>query len=165
MVPDTGQLPRYPVDDITKPTFCTLQMPFGTAGKKEVAQGVVQPPESGATYNGKPIPPDYALVDVVWVNPDFEHEELNFPTEDENTLIGGDLASRALWNKADIMLEMPTPASHPSYPSSSPPGDDPGDDMTTMAMITTPMGMTMLVAQAAILAIACLPTIAVHMEA
>jgi hypothetical protein len=54
-------------------------MPFGRAGKKrEVTQGVVQPPESGATYNGKPIPPDYALVDVVWVNPDFEHEELDF---------------------------------------------------------------------------------------
>jgi hypothetical protein len=84
MVPGTRQLPRYPVDDITEPTFCTLQMPFGRARKKkEVAQGVVQPPESGATYNGKPIPPDCALVDVVWVNPDFEHEELDFPTERE----------------------------------------------------------------------------------
>jgi hypothetical protein len=67
-------------------------------------------------------------VDVVWVNSDFEHEELDFPTEDKNTLIGGALASRMLWNKADIMLEMLTPASQPSYPSSSPPGDDPGDD-------------------------------------
>jgi hypothetical protein len=35
---------------------------------------------------------------------------------------------QVLWNKADIVLEMPTPLSQPSHPSSSPPGDDPDDD-------------------------------------
>jgi hypothetical protein len=96
--------------------------------EEEVGQEVVQLPKSSATYNGKPISPNCTLVDMVWVNPDFEHEELDFPTEEGNTLIGGALASRALWNKENIMLEMPTLASQPSYPSSSPPDNDDDDD-------------------------------------
>ena len=61
MVPSTGQLPRYPVNDIMEPTTCTLQVPFGrTQRKKDVATGVALPPKSGAMYDGKPIPPDSA---------------------------------------------------------------------------------------------------------
>ena len=56
MVPRTKQLPRYPVDDIMEPTTYTLQVPFGRAQrKKEVAQGVALPSESGVMYGGKPI--------------------------------------------------------------------------------------------------------------
>jgi hypothetical protein len=46
-----------------------------------VAQGVALLPKSDATYNGKPIPLDYALVDVAWVNPYYELEELDIPTK------------------------------------------------------------------------------------
>jgi hypothetical protein len=47
-------------------------------------------------YNGKPIPPIYALVDVAWVNLDFEHEELDIPIEEGTLLICGALGSRML---------------------------------------------------------------------
>ena len=61
MVPGTRQLPSYPVNNIIKPMRCMFQVPFGGAQrKKDVATGVALPPESGAMYNGKPIPPDYA---------------------------------------------------------------------------------------------------------
>jgi hypothetical protein len=44
MVLGTEQLPRYLVDDITKPTLCMLQVPFGRVRKrKEVAQGAAMP--------------------------------------------------------------------------------------------------------------------------
>jgi hypothetical protein len=92
--------------------MCTLQVPFGRAGrKKEVAQGVALPPKSDAMYNGRPIPPNYARMDVAWMNPDFEQEELDIVTEDGARLIGVTIGSQVLWNKADILLEMP---SHPS---------------------------------------------------
>jgi hypothetical protein len=90
MVPGTGQLPRYSVDVIVERTMCTLQVPFGRAGKKkkEVAQGVALPLESGAMYNGRPISPDYAKADVVWTSPNFEQEELDIITKDGARLIG-----------------------------------------------------------------------------
>jgi hypothetical protein len=50
-------------------TLCTLEMPFGRfRRKKSVAQGMTLPPDSGAMYNGRPIAPDYARVDVLWTN-------------------------------------------------------------------------------------------------
>ena len=42
--------------------------------------GVALPPESGAMYGGKPIPTDYAQVDVTWTNSDYDKDEINFPT-------------------------------------------------------------------------------------
>jgi len=96
-------------------------MPFGRSGrKKEVAQGVVVPPDNDTTYAGKPIPPDYAKVVVAWTNTEFEEDELDIPTEDGIRFIGGTISSCALWNKSDILLEMPTPMSQPLQPSSSP---------------------------------------------
>ena len=139
IVPGPGQHRRYPADDITEQTICTLQMPFGRSGrKKEVAQGVVLPPDNDTTYDGKPIPPDYAKVVVAWTNTEFEEDELDIPTEDGIRFIGGTIGSCVLWNKSDILLEMPTPMSQPSQPSSSPAaspsdyneggGDDNGGD-------------------------------------
>jgi len=114
-------------------------MPFGRSGrKKEVAQTVVLPLDNDTTYASKPIPPDYAKVVVAWTNIEFEEDELDFPTEDGIRFIGGTISSCVLWNKSDILLEMPTPASQPSQPSSSPTaspsdhneggGDDNGGD-------------------------------------
>jgi len=57
-------------------------MPFGRSErKKEVAQGVVLPPDNNTTYAGKPIPPDYAKVVVAWMNTEFEEDELDIPME------------------------------------------------------------------------------------
>ena len=129
MVMHTSEFQKNPVNEIVVQTLCTLQVPWGRSGrKKDVAQGMVQPHNPKAMYNGKPIPPDYALVDVAWTHNDYEEDELDFPTEDGVRLIGGTIGSRVLWNKADILLEMPTPASQPSRPSSSPPGGPSDDD-------------------------------------
>jgi len=92
-----------------------------------VAQGEVQPPDPEARYKGKPIPPEYALLDVVWTDDMFDNDELDYPTEG-GTTIGNALGCRVLWNKADIVLEMRKPASKPSQPSSSPPGGPSDDD-------------------------------------
>ena len=96
MVPQTGQLPRYPVDNIIEPTSCTLQVPFGRAQrKKDVATGVALPPKSGAMYDVKPISPDYAWVDVMWTNKDFDEDEIDIPTEEGYRFIGATIGMRA----------------------------------------------------------------------
>ena len=92
-----------------------------------MATGVPLPPESGAMYDGKPIPPDYAWVDVTWTNKDFDKDEIDIPTEEGYRFIGATIGMRVLWNKSDIVLDMPTPVSQPSHPTVSLPSD-PGDD-------------------------------------
>jgi hypothetical protein len=66
-----------------------------------------------------------------------------------------------LWNKAYIVLEMPTPSTQPSLPWSS-------HWATTRTTATTTMmaakAMIMLVAQPPVLEIARLPTRAAHVE-
>ena len=62
-------------------------------------------------YDGKPIPPDYAMVDVTWTNLDFDEDEINIPTEEGYRFIGATLSMRVLWNKSNIVLDMPTPMS------------------------------------------------------
>jgi hypothetical protein len=59
-------------------------IPFGCklSRKKEVATGAALPPESGALYNNKPIPPDYAMVTVTWTHNDYEEEEIDIPTKE-----------------------------------------------------------------------------------
>jgi hypothetical protein len=126
--PGIGQLQRYPVDDIVERTLCTLEMPFGRAGrKKSVAQAMALPPDSDALYDGRPILAEYARVEVAWMNTDFDQEEIDIPTDDGGRLLDSTLGSVVLWNKADIVLEMPTPSTQPSLPGSSPRGDDPND--------------------------------------
>ena len=88
-----------------------------------MATGVALLPESGALYGGKPISPDYARVDVTWTNSEFDEDEIDIPTEEGYRFIGATLSMRVLWNKSNIVLDMPTLASHPSQPSLSPPGD------------------------------------------
>jgi hypothetical protein len=96
--------------------------------KKKVATGQVLPPKSGAMYNNRPIPPDYARVEVTWTHDDYDDEEIDFPTEEEATNLRGTLGCIVLWNKEDIIMDMLTPRSKPSEPSTSPPGGGSGDD-------------------------------------
>ena len=46
-----------------------------------MAQGALVQPKSCALYNGKPILPDYCMVDMVWMNAEYEQEELDIPTK------------------------------------------------------------------------------------
>jgi hypothetical protein len=80
MMPLTGGLPRYPVDDIVKRTPYTLMVPYGRMSKKKtVGRGVALPPESRSMYDNKPIPPEYARVDVTWTNLNHADDELDTP--------------------------------------------------------------------------------------
>jgi hypothetical protein len=74
------------------------------------------------------IPPDYAMVTIAWICLGFEQEEIDFPTESGETLLGATLTLEVLWNKADLVLEAPTSVSQPSLLSSSPTGDPDDDD-------------------------------------
>jgi hypothetical protein len=80
-----GGLRKYLVDDIVELRTCTLLIPIGCkmTRKKEVAMGQVLPLESGAMYNNRLIPPDYARVEVTWTHDDYDDEEIDFPTEEE----------------------------------------------------------------------------------
>ena len=87
-------------------------MPFGRAQrKKEVGQGVALLLESGTMYDNEPITPDYARVDMMWTNPDFDKDEIDIPTEEWYGFIDATIGMRVLWNKSDIVLDMPTPVS------------------------------------------------------
>jgi hypothetical protein len=87
-------------------------VPFGRAQrKKEVAQGVALSPKSGTTHDGKRIPPDYDRVDVTWTNLDFDEDEIDSPTEEGYRFISATISVCVLWNKSDIVLDMPTSAS------------------------------------------------------
>jgi len=109
--------------------YARSRCPFGRSGrKKDVAQSVVLPPDNDTTYADKPIPPNYAMVVVVWTNIEFDEHDLDIPSEDGVRFIGETIGSCVLWNKSDILLEMPMPASQPSQPSSSPPAGPSDDD-------------------------------------
>ena len=85
----TSQPQRYPADEITEETLAILQVRWGRTGrKKDVAQGLVQPPDSKDRYNGQPIPPEYALVHMAWVAEEHKKDELDYPTEEGTTTIG-----------------------------------------------------------------------------
>ena len=47
-------------------------------------------------YDGKPIPPDYAMVDVTWTNLDFDEDEINIPTEEGYRFIGATIGMHVL---------------------------------------------------------------------
>lgn len=104
---------------------------MGPGGKKkDVADAVVQPPQSQGSYNGRPIPPEYALVAVCNVYDGYEDDELDFPTLRGHTTLRMAMGEVVLWNKADIVMTTTTSSSQPTSHHASSPGDGPaGDDM------------------------------------
>jgi hypothetical protein len=76
-----------------------------------VATGLALLPKSDTMYDSKPIPPDYAWVNVTWTNKDFDKDEIDIPTEEGYRFISTTLGMRVLWNKSDILLDMPMSAS------------------------------------------------------
>jgi hypothetical protein len=93
-----------------------------------MAQGMVQPPNPEARYHGRPVPPEYALVEVGWTDDCHDEDELDFPNEDGDTTLGQALGTLVLWNKADIVFYTPKPAPNTSQPSLSSPGGPSDDD-------------------------------------
>jgi hypothetical protein len=67
-------------------------------------------------------------VEVLWTHNHHEDDELDFANEEGDTTLGRALGTRVLWNKPDIVLDMPKPASKSSQPSSSPLGGPSDDD-------------------------------------
>ena len=114
-----------------------------------IAQIVVLLPDNITTYANKPTPADYAMVVVAWTNTEFNEDELDIPTKDGIRFIGRSIVSCVLWKKSDILMEMPTPASQPWQPSSSPSGgpsdnnegggDDNGGDDNMLVAQATPL--------------------------
>ena len=47
----------------------------------------------------------------MWTNPDFEEDEIDIPTKVGYRFIGITIGMRVLWNKSDIVLDMPMLAS------------------------------------------------------
>ena len=87
-------------------------MPFGRAQrKKEVGQGVALLLESSTMYDNEPITPDYARVDMMWTNPDFDKDKIDIPTEEGYRFISATICMCVLWKKSDIVWDMPTPVS------------------------------------------------------
>jgi hypothetical protein len=134
MVAGTSQLSRYPADEITKPTLGYLYVPVGRGGKmkQKVGEGQVLPPGHPETRDyGAPIPPDYAIVQILYVDDSFEDMQLDYPVPgQQESSIMSVLGLNVLWNKADIELKPELGASQRSSGPSGDPsdGDDSGDD-------------------------------------
>jgi hypothetical protein len=95
---------QYPVDCISITTPCLLPYPIGRAAKiKEVAKAQVYP--GGGLFEGKPIPPLYACVQVEQLlKSSYEDNKIDIPTTNGKTCHGECVGSAILWHKQDIVL-------------------------------------------------------------
>ena len=93
----------YLVDCITRTTPYLLLYPIGKAGKtREVAKAQVDP--VGGLFEGKPIPPLYACVQVEQLlKSSYKDNEIDFPTADGKNCLGECVGSTILWHKGDIL--------------------------------------------------------------
>jgi hypothetical protein len=61
--------------------------------KKDVAHGMVQSSNPEARYHGRPIPPKYAMVEVMWMHDHHDDDELDFPNEEGDMTLGRALST------------------------------------------------------------------------
>jgi hypothetical protein len=135
-----------------------LQVPFSRVHrKKDVATGVALSPESGDMYSSKPIPPDYARVDMTSTNFDYGDDEINIPTIEGFRYMRGILGMQVLWNKSDIVCLTCRCWRHNTHSRRHLPWVT---TTTTMAAMTT----TMLATQAALLHVDHLSATEIHRE-
>jgi hypothetical protein len=94
----------YPVDCISVTTLRLFFYPIGKAGKtKEVAKAQVY--LSGGLFEGKPILPQYACVQVEQLlKSSYEDKEIDIPTTEGKNCLGECIGSTILWPKRDIVL-------------------------------------------------------------
>ena len=91
-----------------------LLYPIGRAEKtKEVAKAHVDP--AGALFEGKPIPPLYACVQVQeLLKSSYEDNEIDIPTADGKTTLGQCVGITILCHKRDIILLVSPDLTSPS---------------------------------------------------
>lgn len=95
---------KFPVDDITEDTSCSLHVPIGRKGNsREVARSFAMP---GTVFHNRPIPEEYAKVQVTEITDDrFINDPLDVPIPDEGIeTIREVLNNFVLWAKRDIYL-------------------------------------------------------------
>jgi hypothetical protein len=81
--------PRHPIDDVQESTVVQLSVPFSRMRKITVANGAVFPAEQQThKYTNDEIPPNYAVVHVLWFHDDYEQYEIDFPTKEEIKFLG-----------------------------------------------------------------------------
>ncbi|KAJ1262223.1 hypothetical protein BS78_09G090500 [Paspalum vaginatum] len=90
------------VDSVTSLTPCELHIPLGIHGRTEEVARALVIPRSGL-FHGIPIPPDYARVQVLSVEPKHEGERLDIPTLEGIHFLGQSVDQFILWNKKYIM--------------------------------------------------------------
>jgi hypothetical protein len=103
----------YLEDCISISTPCLLLYPIGRARKtNEVAKAQVDP--VGGSFEGNPIPPLYACVQVQHLlKSSYEDNEIDIPTADGKHFLRERLGSTILWHKRDIILLGPQPSASP----------------------------------------------------
>jgi hypothetical protein len=111
----------YLVDCISVTTPCFLLYPIGRAGKtKEVAKAQVY--SGGVLFEGKPIPPLYACVQVEQLlKSSYEDNEIDIPTTHGKSCLVKCVGSTILWHKRDIVLLGAKPIAAPDRTSPPPP--------------------------------------------
>jgi hypothetical protein len=94
----------YPIDCITSTTPFLLLYLINRARKtKEVAKVQVDP--VGGLFEGKPIPSQYACVQVEQLlKASYADNEIDIPTADGKNCLGECISSTILWHKRDIVL-------------------------------------------------------------
>jgi hypothetical protein len=95
---------KYPVDDINKPTPCTLlYVKGGTLRTIEVADAIVM-----ATHimHGRPILSECAVVEVTTITEGREFEDLDYPDEEDGIEKLKDAKGNfILWPRKDIIIK------------------------------------------------------------
>jgi hypothetical protein len=107
----------YLVDCISVTTPCLLLYSIGGAGKtKEAAKAQVYP--VGGLFEGKPIPPLYACVQVEQLlKSSYEDNEIDISTTDGKNYLEECISSTILWHERDIVLVGPQPSAAPDHTS------------------------------------------------
>ena len=96
---------KYPVDDITENTPCTLHMTLGKRGKTlmKVEEGIAMP---GHTFHTVPIPQECARVQIIKVIVDkYLTCEIDYPNEEEGIETLEDAINQfVLWPRPEIII-------------------------------------------------------------
>ncbi|GJN04913.1 hypothetical protein PR202_ga22497 [Eleusine coracana subsp. coracana] len=101
---------KYPVNDITENTPCSLHMTLSKRGNTlvKVADGIVIP---GRTFHNVTIPHECARVQIVKVDENYLSCDLDYPDEDEGIETLEDVVNHfILWPRREIVIHtIPSP--------------------------------------------------------
>lgn len=109
-VASTANKNHYSVDDIVRPTPCSLLISYGITNlrTKQVGTGLAIP---GREMHRAKIPDDYYRVEVLTVMQGHEDDELDIPRPDDIEKLGQAIKNFILWPRRDIRLSKPPQSS------------------------------------------------------